>query len=687
MSQFFKGNPGSGAIGDVTGPGSSTDNAIARFDGITGKIIQNSVVVIDDLGNLDSEGTSVGAEKSFLNQNNDNTAGSAAKISVLVGGSSAGDAYNEFSIDSTRSYSIGIDNDDSQTLKITTAAATNVDPSSGTSLLEITSAGEVSFPSATLTQYGVVTVGASGLLTSTAVGASGQVLTSSGAGLDPTWTTVAGTGDVTAAAALTDNAIIRGDGGAKGVQDSGIIIDDSDNVTGVVALTAGSLTLTTDLAVAHGGTGASTLTGVLTGNGASAITANAVTEYGVLVGGASNSVSSTAVGTAGHVLTSNGAGFDPTFQAVSGTVTSVSGTTNRISSTGGATPVIDIDAAYVGQTSLTTLGTIASGTWNGTSITEGYGGTNQSTYATGDILYASASNTLSKLAVGSNTEVLTLAGGVPTWAAAGGSSPLTTNGDMYYYASGADARLPAAQCPNVLIMGDDGLPSWSDDISYFFDDFFYNRTTATIYTPWNFSADGTGSSTQTAASVADHPGIVTLDAGTTTTGFCTCSKGDNADGGNILLGSGVVILDFIINIPTLSTASEEFKSACGLSTVFNIYVSFYQNEQLLIVYDRLQSTDWIGITRNGGSETAATGGSSVAVATGWTHARIVVNAAASSVEFFINGTSIGTCTTNIPTTDLNIGFMHQKSAGTTSRLFSVDCVRFYHKLTTSRFSA
>lgn len=43
-----------------------------------------------------------------------------------------------------------------------------------------------------------------------------------------------------------------------------------------------------------------------------------------------------------------------------GGVTSVSGTTNRITSTGGATPVIDISASYVGQTSITTLGTLTS---------------------------------------------------------------------------------------------------------------------------------------------------------------------------------------------------------------------------------------------------------------------------------------------------------------------------------------
>jgi len=45
------------------------------------------------------------------------------------------------------------------------------------------------------------------------------------------------------------------------------------------------------------------------------------------------------------------------------------------------------------------------------------GGTSFSTYAIGDIIYSSAINTLSKLSVGSASQVLTVAGGVPTWAA------------------------------------------------------------------------------------------------------------------------------------------------------------------------------------------------------------------------------------------------------------------------------
>lgn len=44
---------GAGA-GDVVGPASSADNAIARFDSTSGKIIQNSSATIDDSGNLSS---------------------------------------------------------------------------------------------------------------------------------------------------------------------------------------------------------------------------------------------------------------------------------------------------------------------------------------------------------------------------------------------------------------------------------------------------------------------------------------------------------------------------------------------------------------------------------------------------------------------------------------------------------
>ena len=81
-------------------------------------------------------------------------------------------------------------------------------------------------------------------------------------------------------------------------------------------------------------------------------------------------------------------------------------------------------STFAGSTNITTLGTIATGTWNSTAISEVYGGTNQTTYATGDILYASGANTLAKLTAGTDGYVLTLASGVPTWAAGGGGATI-----------------------------------------------------------------------------------------------------------------------------------------------------------------------------------------------------------------------------------------------------------------------
>lgn len=64
-----------------------------------------------------------------------------------------------------------------------------------------------------------------------ALGADGTFLKSNGVALAPSFATPAGSGDVTSSANITDNAIVRGDGGAKGVQTSGITISDTNSIT------------------------------------------------------------------------------------------------------------------------------------------------------------------------------------------------------------------------------------------------------------------------------------------------------------------------------------------------------------------------------------------------------------------------------------------------------------------------
>jgi trimeric autotransporter adhesin len=136
---------------------------------------------------------------------------------------------------------------------------------------------------------------------------------------DGAWSTPSGSGDVVGPASSTDNAIVRFDSTTgKLLQNSTVTISDAG------AIAAASLTLTTDLAVADGGTGAGTFAanGILYGNGTGAIGA-------------------TAVGTAGHILTSNGAGVAPSFQAgggggdVSGPASSTDNAVARFDSTTG----------------------------------------------------------------------------------------------------------------------------------------------------------------------------------------------------------------------------------------------------------------------------------------------------------------------------------------------------------------
>ena len=67
---------------------------------------------------------------------------------------------------------------------------------------------------------------------------------------------------------------------------------------------------------------------------------------------------------------------------------------------------LQIKTTYPGQASITTLGTITTGVWNGTAIAATSGGTGLTSYSTGDIIRASGANTLAALSLGANGKIL-----------------------------------------------------------------------------------------------------------------------------------------------------------------------------------------------------------------------------------------------------------------------------------------
>jgi len=97
----------------------------------------------------------------------------------------------------------------------------------------------------------------------------------------------------------------------------------------------------------------------------------------------------------------------------------ITGTSSRIDISNGdgvaGNPTINIDTSYVGQSSITTLGTISSGTWQGDAIAVNQGGSGQTSYTDGQLLIGnSTGNTLAKATLSGTTNQVNVANGSGT---------------------------------------------------------------------------------------------------------------------------------------------------------------------------------------------------------------------------------------------------------------------------------
>src|SRR3989344_2216853 len=136
--------------------------------------------------------------------------------------------------------------------------------------------------------------------------------------------------------------------------------------------------------------------------------------------------------------------------------------------------------------SLTSLGTISTGVWQGTAIGVDYGGTNITSFTPGDIVYASGATTLSRVASSTGGTILqtSFTTGAPSWVAtstlgialtnttgtlavARGGTGLTTFGgtNTILYTTAADALASIVTANSgVLVTSGAGAPSIATDI-------------------------------------------------------------------------------------------------------------------------------------------------------------------------------------------------------------------------------
>ena len=96
----------------------------------------------------------------------------------------------------------------------------------------------------------------------------------------------------------------------------------------------------------------------------------------------------------------------------SGNTLNVIGTADKITV---AADAVTIATGYIGQSSITTLGTISTGTWQGTDVGVAYGGTGVSTFTSNGVLYGNGSGDLQVTAAGTDTYFLYSNNGTPAW--------------------------------------------------------------------------------------------------------------------------------------------------------------------------------------------------------------------------------------------------------------------------------
>jgi hypothetical protein len=187
---------------------------------------------------------------------------------------------------------------------------------------------------------------------------------------------------------------------------------------------------------------------------------------------------------------------------------------------------------------------------------------------------------------------------------------------------------------------------------------------------------------------ANQIGIAHYQTGTSTTGWALHVTEQSANAQQFQLGGGTWMYESYIEVDTLSDATNRFRFISGFGNVANSGAetngAFFTYDEGGVSNGTIASPNWQCVTTVGAVRTLTT--TSVAVTTTWTKLRIIVNADATEVKFYIDGTLVATHTTNIPVLPNRLKVLQKlvKNLGTGNRFVYCDYLFYENNLTTLR---
>jgi hypothetical protein len=467
---------------------------------------------------------------------------------------------------------------------------------------------------------------------------SGNTLTKASLTAGSGITITPGAGSITIAATAS-GLTFAGDSGTATESGGTVTFTGGTGLTSSAAGSTVTFNLDVPVAVASGGTGQTSYTdgqlliGNTSGNTLTKASLTAGSGITITPGAGSITIAATASG-----LTF--AGDSGTATESGGTIT-IAGGTGLTSSATGSTVTVNLDTPVsvanggTGQTSYTdgqlligntigntlSLGTLTAGT--GVSITNGTGIITIGATTSVATSYTTDSGTATPAA---NTMAVLGTGGIAT---SGSGATLTIDG------SGISNNLLINDFEKTVVYADD----------------CFNQTEAQSDPGWNQYSSGTDANTGIAYVTKDHPGVLLFGLSSGNDGMMLGSVRE-ADYRQLCIGAGQITLEtWIRTAGTISAGSFFF----GLSTTRSS--PHTQTDYIGFVISNFGSSSEFVCKTTAISTTTSTNSGATLGAT-WIKLGIIINAAASSVAFYVNNSLVATHATNIPSNTTQLGAYH-----------------------------